>query len=207
MNSPPAIATSITAVDFETTGAVPGYVNEPWEIGLVTLRDGAIDRDSAFGSLLRVGPRPFNPRAPGRHALVRGELATAPRLADLWPRLSPRLTGTPLAAHNIPTEKAVLRRAAPMHRFGPWIDTLTLARAAYPDLPSHALEDVLATLGLLSEVQALSPGGAPHMALFDAIGSAVLLAHLLRQPAWRGLSVDALARAHPRRYYQGKTKS
>ena len=28
------------AVDFETTGSVPGYPNEPWQIGLAPIRAG-----------------------------------------------------------------------------------------------------------------------------------------------------------------------
>jgi len=79
-------------------------------------------------------------------------------------------------------------------------------RRAYPDLPSHALEEVVAALGLLSEVQALCPDRAAHDALYDAVASAVLLQHLLAQPAWAGMTLRDLARQRPGRAYRQARK-
>ena len=182
----------VTAIDFETTGSVPGFRNEPWQIGLCTLDpDGlsAID-----GSWLRIAAdRPFNRYAPGRHAQIRGILADAPSLPDLWPDLAPRLS-LPLVAHNAATERSVLSDAFPIHPFGPWIDTLVLSRLAWPGLPSYALEDLIPRLGLLDELTVLCPAWAPHDARYDAVAAALLLRHILAQPGWDRLSADDLAR-------------
>ncbi len=183
------------AIDFETTGSIAGYPNEPWQIGLIPIRGGAPVAAEAFESFLRVGPRPFSRHAPGIHAAVRDELAHAPTLQDLLPHIRRHCRGRPLVAHNAATEQAVFRRTLPLERFGPWIDTLRLARRAYPDLPAHGLESLLDHLGLLSEVHALLPGRHPHDALFDAAGSAVFLTHLLRAPAWADLPLQALISA------------
>ena len=189
----PAREAAVVAVDFETTGSVKGYDVEPWQIGWIELRAGQLRPESAYSSLLRVGARPFNPAAPGRHAVWRADIAAAPLPGELWPDLERRLVGRPLAAHAAGTERKFLRRIAPLTRWGPWIDTLALTRQAFPGLRSYALEDALAALGLTADVHRLCPGLGPHDALWDAAGCAALLAHLLKQPGWQDLSVDALA--------------
>lgn len=187
-----AADTVITVVDFECTGAVQGYADEPWQVGWVCIRQGAVAPDSAWESLIRVGPRPFNPYAPGRHRERRADIERAPEWSALWPRLEQALTGRPLAAHNTPTERRMLERAAPLHRFGPWIDTLKLARRLWPACSSFALDDVLECSGLGDRVKRLLPGYAPHDALYDAMGSALILETALHMPGWESVSVEAL---------------
>ncbi len=184
----------ITVLDFETTGSMHGFDNEPWQIGMVSLKQGRVDKDSLFENLLKVDAnRPFNPHAPGRHAVLRDEIAQAPTPQALWPQILPRLTRYPLGAHNIATEKKVLRSMAPMHRFGIWIDTLRIARRAWPGCPSYALEDLIVMLDLKARVDALCVGRAAHDALYDAVASAMLLEHVLEQPGWASSSIGELA--------------
>ena len=193
--SPPARATRLVALDFESTGAVRGHRDEPWQLGVMPLRDGRPDPEGAGEWLLRIDPaRPFNPCAPGGWREQRDRLAVAPTLGDLLPALRGPLLGAPLVAHNASTEQRFLRAAWPLQRPGPWIDTLKLVRLAYPSLPSFELGAVLDGLGLGAAVAALVPGREAHDALYDAAGCAVLLAHLLDQPGWRELTVDDLAR-------------
>ena len=190
-----ACQVQFAVLDFESTGTVEALTNEPWQIGIVLFSAGRVEENCSFSSPLRVGQRPFNPYAPGRHALVREELAVAPLLTDLWPVLSPWLLGRPLVAHHAATEKTFLGEAFPLHRFGPWVDTLELARIAYPRSPSHRLEDLVDAIGLGPRVRALCPGLAPHDALYDAIACAALLEHLLDLPHWQGVSVEDLVAA------------
>ena len=188
----------LTAIDFEGTGAVRGYVDEPWQIGLVQICAGQVNLARMHESFLHVGDRPFNPYAPGRHALVRDALKQAPTLSSLWPDLKPYMHGLPLVAHNIATERRYLTRAFPMHIPAIWLDTLTLSRLAYPALPSYKLEDVLTALALNERVLRLLPGREAHDALYDAVGCAVLFCHLLAQPGWRDATVDDLVLLHKR---------
>ena len=180
------------ALDFESTGVVAGHPNEPWQIGIAPIVGGRVG-EGLYESLLRVGARPFNPHAPGRHALLRDQIAAAPSLHELWPRIMPRLSGRCLVAHNAGTERSLLAAAAPLHVFGPWIDTLPLARAAWPGLPSYELERLVAIFGLADGVAGLCPGRAPHDALYDAVACGALLLHLLRQPGWETLTATELA--------------
>jgi len=183
----------ITVLDFETTGAVRGWPVEPWQVGMVRVRNGRVVVDERCEHLLRVaGDRPFNAHAPGRHARLRHELAQALDLPSRWLALETWVIGVPLAAHNVGTERGVLERAAPLHRFGPWIDTLRLTRKAYPQLASSALEDVVEVLQLQPRLDALIPGRAPHDALYDAIACALLLEHFLALPGWQDVTVQAL---------------
>jgi DNA polymerase-3 subunit epsilon len=184
--------TCFVALDFEGTGSVPGLPDEPWQIGLIQLRNGRVDPESAYQSLLRVGPRPFSPHAPGRHAELRQAIAKAPTLPSLWPQLAHCLTQAIPVAHNSPTERRYLSAAFPLHAPKQFVDTLRLVRKVYPSLPSFALNDVLKALNLETRTQQLAPERAPHDALYDAIGSAVLLEHLLALPGWERVTVDRL---------------
>ena len=180
-----------TVIDFETTGAVAGYPVEPWQVGIVRVLNGQVC-EGVFESFLRIGERPFNHRAPGRHAQLRAQLAVAPTTDELLPVFSDWLSGVPLVAHNVGTERAMLAKIAPLHRFGPWVDTLALARHAYPQLTSKSLEDVTDALGLLPQIQTLCPGREPHDALYDATACAILLTHFLALPGWEHVTVEAL---------------
>ncbi len=200
-----ATEADLVAIDFEGTGVVGSLPSEPWQVGMVMLSRGHVSMERSYQSLLRVGDRPFNPHAPGLHHQLRDRLAVAPTLRDLWPDLKDWWVGHPLVAHNAATERTFMAAAAPMHQFGPWIDTLNLARHVYPQLESHTLEDLLDHLKLMHRVCDLCPGLLPHDALFDAVGCAVLLRHFLSLPGWQQVTVEALAAVKGTRYHQQKT--
>ena len=162
------------SLDFETTGTVRGWPNEPWQLGLVRIKDDKVLPETKWETLFHVGERPFSPRAVGRYAEIRDMLAQAPEPATLWPEISSRLAGTPLIAHNCATERTVLTKLAPMTTFGPWIDTLVYARARYPRLPAYTLGDLVEAFGLAAEVERLCPGRTWHDALYDACACAAL---------------------------------
>lgn len=193
---------TITAVDFESTGSVDGFADEPWQIGMVFLEKGVVVPESRFESLLCIGHRPFNPYAPGNHRQRREEIAKAPSMREIWPQIQPWLVGRPVVAHNIGTERRFITHAAPMHKIGPWIDSLKLARFAYPRLSSYALEDLLDVLGLVGRVEELCAGLAPHDALYDAAACGVLLEYFLGLPGWEDVSIEGLAGVTPTAYYR-----
>ena len=195
---------TITVLDFEGTGLVQGYPDEPWQIGLVQIKNGAIQPDTIFESLLQVGERPFNRYAPGRHADLRAEMKVAPTLPSLWAQLRPQLEGTLLAAHNTPSEHRYLSSAFPLHPPERWIDTLKLIRVVYPTLKSHKLDDVLEQMKLTAALDAILPGREAHDALYDAICCALLLEAILKLPGWESVTVEALQRATPHHFHKRK---
>ena len=112
------------------------------------------------------------------HGITPAELADAPALEMLWPEIKQRMRGAGIVAHGKGTEKRFLR-AFPGHGFGPWVDTLLLARAVWPGLPDHGLGTVCEALGLVAAVHDAVPGKNWHDALFDAAASLILLRHLI----------------------------
>ena len=182
---------AFTVIDFETTGSVRGLPDEPWQIGLVSLEGGELRGHRE--DFLRIDPgRPFNPYAPGRHAALRGVLAAAPSPAESFPLWRPWLEGRVLVAHNAGTERKILSSIAPLHRFGPWVDTLLLARRLLPGLPDHSLSAIVSAFGLAGAAGTACPSRTWHDALFDATATALLLRHLLSLPGWETLSLGAL---------------
>lgn len=111
------------------------------------------------------------------HGITKNDLLEAPTLLSLWPTLKQQLTRGPIVAHGHGTEKRFLR-AFPGHRFGPWIDTLQLSRAAWPALKSHSLGALCTSLGL-SHFAQHAPSRTWHDALYDALASLAILKHLI----------------------------
>ncbi len=144
------------AIDFETTGYENGNVNEPWQLGLALVRDGRIveTREWFFGTPLTPDAQP---------------------LMDQWDDFYPYLAGRRLVAHNISTERTILTRIAPLTKWGPWTDTLKVAKAMFPRLPSYALGDLCSILGLVPQME----GRSWHDGLYDAVACAQLAIRLL----------------------------
>ena len=159
-------------IDFESAGAGRGRTDVPVQIGLAewSVPDG---HRAQFDSYLRSEEK-ITWSARKVHGIRDEDLKDAPSLLELWPRLKRGLGGAAVVAHGKGTEKRFLG-AFPAHGFGPWIDTLLLARAAWPDLPGHSLGAVCAERGLEEKIANLVPQRKWHDALYDTVASLVLL--------------------------------
>ena len=172
-----------TAIDFESAGAARGMTDTPVQVGLASWSVTTGHADPLVSYLHTDQTIQWSARKV--HGIGPADLADAPSLLSLWPELNRRLAGAVVVAHGKGTEKRFLR-AFPGHGFGPWIDTLLLARAAWPDLASHALGALCDRHGLTAAVRAVVPGKSWHDALFDATASLVLLAHLIESLDFAG---------------------
>ena len=181
-----------TAIDFESAGAARGKTDSPVQIGIASWSVAA-GHDDSFVSYLRTD-QPILWAARKVHGIGPEHLIEAPALLMLWPEVKKRLAGAIVVAHGKGTEKRFLR-TFPGHGFGPWIDTLLLARAAWPDLPDHSLGALCEMHGLTENIRSLVPEKSWHDALFDAVASLVLLARLIETHALADHSVDSLL--HP----------
>lgn len=181
-----------TAIDFESAGASRGKTDSPVQIGLATwsAENGHAD---AFTSYLFTD-QPIQWSARKIHGIGPEQLADAPSLLSLWPELKSRLSTAVVVAHGKGTEKRFLR-AFPGHGFGPWIDTLLLARAAWPELPDHSLGALCESQGLTDEIRKIVPQKSWHDALFDAVASLVLLQRIIESHALTEEPMDSLL--HP----------
>ena len=146
------------AIDFETTGFENGATNEPWQLGIAVVRGGEIVETREFF---------FDVEGAPARAHEADALGTLQSSFETW---QPHLTGRRLVAHNIATERTILTRVAPLTPWGPWTDTLRLAKARYPRLPSYALGDLCAMFGIVPEIE----GRTWHDGLYDAVACARL---------------------------------
>lgn len=140
------------AIDFETTARNAfGDGGEPWQLGAALVRGGAIAETAEwfFGT----------PETPDFEPMM-----------EQWESLHAFLAGRRLVAHNIACERTILVRAAPLENWGPWTDTLKLARKRYPGLPSYALGELCSALDCVPDL----PGRTWHDGLFDAVACANL---------------------------------
>jgi len=163
------------AIDFESAGAAPGRTDEPVQIAVTHLDGPGIHRR------LNSYVCPKNPvtwAARKVHGISDKMVEGAPRLLDLWPGIKAAMQNRWIVAHGASTEKRFLR-VFPFHSFGPWVDTLVLARAVYPGLTSHALGDIIRALDLEQEPEISAKGFRWHDAECDAIATLVLLRHLI----------------------------
>ena len=124
-------------IDFESAGSAPGLTDEPVQIAVIHWNGEEIK--TALNSYLRPS-RKVTWSAKEVHGIGDEMLVRAPLFVDLWPQVKSSLGNRWVVAHGAATEKRFLR-VFPFHGFGPWVDTLTLTRAVYPSLPSHALSD------------------------------------------------------------------
>ena len=186
------------ALDFESAGAAPGRTDEPVQVGMAVWRGGELH--DFFRSYIHAPVR-VTAAARAVHGIGDGELADAPAMTALWTEFKARLSGAVVVAHGAGTEKRFLR-AFPLHGFGPWIDTLQLARVVFPDLSDHALGTVVSACGLEPEVRELCPGLDWHDALFDAVASLVFLRHVVKVLDLGGARVGQLRDADAASYHR-----
>ncbi len=180
---------TFAAIDFESAGAARGKTDVPVQIGMAmwSIEKG---HHNPFVSFIRAD-RPITWAAQKVHGITSEDLADAPAFMTLWPKIKSTMGGNITIAHGHGTEKRYLR-AFPAHGFGPWVDTLQLARAAWPALPSHALGKVCQHFNLTDKVTQLVPEKTWHDALYDAAASLVLLEHLIKEFHLENSPIDLL---------------
>ncbi len=194
--------TSFIVIDFETTGTCPPYSNDPWQVSWLLIENGSISINSIGESFLHVEERPVHPAIPGRYYEYIKQIQNAPSFLGWWSNISSLLLTHPIVAHNVSTEKTILTRLTPLHQYGPWLDTLQLTRALYPNLPSYTLSDLLDYFDLYKTTQSTCPDKSPHDALFDTVGCANLILFLLQQAPFSALDIGSLSRIKAHSYYE-----
>lgn len=180
---------SFAAIDFESAGAAPGETDQPVQIGIARI-DGTAGAIRTWTSYIAV-TRPVRWTASKIHGITTEMLAEAPPYISLWPPIKEHLEGTVAIGHNHSTEQRFLRQF-PGHGFGPWLDTLALARACLPALPSHSLGAIASALGLTEQISAIVPGKTWHDALYDATASLCILLCLIRELQLEDAPLDRL---------------
>lgn len=169
------------AIDFESAGAAPGETDHPVQIGIIRVDTLLWEQQQSdpllFDSYIAC-PHSVRWSAAQVHGITTDKLRGAPQLIDLWQPVRDLLRGAVIVGHNPSTEQRHLR-AFPGHGFGPWLDTLALARRALPGQPDYALGSICDVMGLTPLVDTLVPRRW-HDALYDAAASLLLLRALIQ---------------------------
>jgi DNA polymerase-3 subunit epsilon len=171
-------------LDLETTG-LDLRRDEIVSYGAVVVRDGrAVVADAVHGLVRPAGAVPA--AAVQVHAMRAEDLADAPPLAEVVPRIVELLSGRVLVAHAAWVERAFLGRALPLagaRLDGPVVCTAALARELHvvrggEDGGEPQLEGLAGALGL--------PVHTPHHALGDALTTANVFLALVGRLQGRG---------------------
>lgn len=158
------------AIDFETANS---HRSSVCSVGIVVVRGGeVVDR---FYSLIRPVPNFYTFWTTQVHGLTRGDTDSADAFPDVWERVSERIEGLTLVAHNKAFDenclKAVFAEYAMPYPGYEFLCTLTASRRRLPGLTNHRLDTVAAVCGYdLSN---------HHHALADAEACAVIAMRLL----------------------------
>ena len=187
----PIRSQKFAAIDFESAGAARGRTDVPVQVG-ITLWCPRQGLGESFCSYLS-SDQPISWSARKVHGITLEDLAGAPSLLSLYPRIRDLLQNRVLVAHGHGTEKRFLR-AFPGHQFGPWADTLNIARAAWPALAEFSLGELVGHFKLKQKVDDIHPERRWHDALYDATASAILLDHLVTSLSLQDKALDLLLR-------------
>jgi DNA polymerase-3 subunit epsilon len=194
---------SFAAIDFESAGVTRGSTDAPVQIGLAVMETDTssaedqmcLRQDFSFRSFLQTD-QPIVWSAQKVHGISSADLVGAPTLTSLWPRLNQTLRHRVVVAHGAGTEKRFLRNF-PLHGFKPWVDTLKVAQAAFPDQRDFSLESLSLLTAVTEETRLACPGLKFHDALFDATATLLVLREIIRAAALGRVPLDALI--HPER--------
>ncbi len=168
MTERPMAQLPFAAIDFESAGAAPGETDLPIQVGM--LRAPSLFAPAELYTTYLACERPVRWTASRLHGITTADLQDAPSMLSLWPTFRRYLSDCVVVGHNPSTERRFLR-VFPAHGFGPWLDTLALARHCIPALQDFSLSSVCEALGVVPTVDKLVPGRTWHHALYDAAAS------------------------------------
>ena len=170
--------TEFAAIDFESAGAEPGGTDVPIQIGIACMKGGALIPKTFFRSYLRADSKVTH-SAYAIHGIGTEQLLDAPTFLSIWPVVRGKLQNRCVVAHGAGSERRYLR-AFPFHGFGPWVDTLKLARVLRPGLSDYSLGSLITTFGVEEEANQVCVGLKWHDALYDAVACLLLLRALVQ---------------------------
>jgi DNA polymerase III epsilon subunit family exonuclease len=168
-------ASEYVVIDVEGNGQSPPDIVE---IACLVLHDLQVGAPAEQPTAWLVKPaRPISPMVSRIHGIRNQDVADAPSFSDVANEVVRFLGTRPLVAHNASVEVAVLSR----HLEDRWtpgqiIDTLRLAREAWPGLKSYKLDALIQHLGISVD----DAVGVRHRAAYDVAVTAKLLKEIVR---------------------------
>lgn len=153
MNTNPFSNLEFLVIDFETT-TPKGLPPEPIEIGILKLRfSEPIDFTVTYSSLIcRPEYAPITPFDTSQTGIQPRDCLRAPMVGEVLGNAANWCGDGPIAfvAQNARYEASILKRLGSDHNGfkKPFIDTVNLAKAVSPGMPSYRLDTIASILGL-----------------------------------------------------------
>lgn len=169
----PELPRAYVVLDFETTGLSPER-DCIIEIGAVRYMDG---KEAAVMNSFVDPQRPISPEITRITGITDQDVAGAPTLRPAVESLHQFMDGLPIVAHNAGFDLSFLAAAYRTLGLEPdftYLDTLELARRAFPDAPNHKLSTLIQFLSI-DDTQA-------HRALSDVRQTHALLCRCAAVP-------------------------
>lgn len=171
--APVQMNTGYVVFDLETTGLSP-FKDEIIEIGAVKVdNDGKIV--DTFTTLVKP-TQPVSEFIQNLTGISNEMLADAPSIYTTLPRFNDFVGDATVIGHNVTFDIAFVQQKAKIFKdiqfLNPYIDTLTLARKAYPGRKSYKLQDLINDYNLKTY--------AAHRALADVVATQQLYELLKR---------------------------
>lgn len=139
-------------IDVETTGLSPDDDRIIEVAAIKCEKDKIVD---SFHSLINPGRR-IPSKVTKLTGIKNADVAGAPDMDTVAPELSEFIDNLPIVAHNANFDIKFIANAfkrAGVSKGMLYIDTLVLARSAYPNMPNHKLSTLINELGLLDHEQ------------------------------------------------------
>lgn len=165
------------AIDFET--ATSDY-SSICSMGICVVENSRIVKVKEF--LVRPTPLEFNDYNIKIHGITPSMVENEPTFAELWDEIKPYIENKLIVAHNASFDIGAL--CATLTQYGikfPTLDyicTVKLSQDAYPDFPSHKLNNLCSSLGITF---------SHHHAADDAYACACVLLCIMRDYKLGGL--------------------
>ena len=121
----------------------------------------------------------ISPMASHIHGIWDEDVVDAPDIEDVTDDVLMWLEDKAIVGHNVKVEVDILSQALEGWEPTAAYDTLKIARRLLPAEEKHGLEYLGSKLGLSPRAEKIT-GGNSHSAPFDAVLSAILLDHMLR---------------------------
>ena len=157
-------------LDCETSGLSPKN-DEIIEIAMMKYIKG---EPAGTFSYLIAPSQPISPRITNLTGITNADLENAPPIGDIIPKVWEFIDGFVLVGHNIPFDIGFLKKQFAENGYEghfSYVDTMQLARSAFPNFPNHKLATCIDELSLSD--------GQTHRALDDIICTQRLLERCL----------------------------
>ncbi|MDX1994822.1 MAG: helicase C-terminal domain-containing protein [bacterium] len=152
----------LVAIDLETTGLNP-TTDDIIEIGAVRMKEGQVIEE--FSTFINPG-NPIPPHVTSITGITSADVANAPTIQTVLPKLSAFIGNAPVLAHNLSLDMGFLQQRYGIVRGNTRIDTYDLASVLLPSAARYNLSWLVQSAGIVLE--------NAHRALDDARAAGLL---------------------------------